>query len=96
MEFNLSAGSAAVVLTSMGIIWGIIMKVFPKKEKSEVVAGFMKSIKEIMETQNITLALMKQTTDGSHDKLNIITGCSLRINNIEEKVDRIVANTTKD
>jgi len=49
MEFNLSAGSAAVIATSIAFIWGVILKVFPRKNESQAMASFMKSQEVMMQ-----------------------------------------------
>lgn len=103
MEWNLSTSAAAVIISAMGLGFGAIMKIFPKKETSEVVDSFMKSIKEIMlgqtdllNKQNITITLMNEKVIGSHDKLNLMQKYVGRMMIMEEKIDKIRINTAKD
>jgi len=110
MEWNLSSGAATVIITAMALIWGSIMKIFPKKETSDVVKDFMKSIRDIMTSlkdvtdgqnglmnkMNMTLTLMQQKVDGSHDKLNLMQDYVSRLQIMEEKIDKIVVSTSKD
>lgn len=103
MEFNLSPGGATVVLSGMGLVWGIIMKIFPKKDQPQVLAGFMKS-QEVFSAEfrkstessskmfgkmHDLLISIKDKTDGSHEKLNIMMPSTLRVHNIEESVNEL-------
>ncbi len=103
MEWNLSSGAATVIITGMALVWGAILKIFPKKEKAEVVESFMKSIKEIVVSmhllqgeQNKVQSLMSQKINGSHEKLDLVHKLVINMPKTEGRIDEIWKSTVKD
>jgi len=103
MEWSLSSGAATVIITAMALIWGAILKIFPKKESTAVANGFMKSIEKIMEKQNeimekqmITISLMQDKINGSHLKLDLVHKLVTRVPMTETRIDEIWKSTVKN
>ena len=84
----------------MALIWGVIMKLFPRKETAIVISDFMESVKkildkqnEIMEKQMITISLMQDKINGSHLKLDLVHKLVMRTPMTETRIDEIWKNT---
>lgn len=107
MVLELSNGSAAVIISAMAIIAGILNKFFgnknPEKQTNQL-ETFFEGMKSILISQNdlgakqtITLALMEQKVNGSHEKLNfvskVIIGVDKELHEVKEKVDDIWKTT---